>query len=98
MALAANLSAFWILIANAWMQHPVGYAIRNGRAELTDFMAVVTQPFAWSDLSPHRHRRLYPGRLFRDGDRACHLLRKQNISFFTKSFRLARLCPDLLPG
>ena len=33
-ALASNVSAFWILIANAWMQHPVGYAIRNeiGRA------------------------------------------------------------------
>lgn len=45
-AIAANLSALWILIANSWMQHPVGYTIRNGRAELTDFLAVVTQKFA----------------------------------------------------
>ena len=36
---ASNLSAIWILTANGWMQHPVGYAIRNGRAELTDFAA-----------------------------------------------------------
>src|SRR5512141_861462 len=39
-AFAASLSAFWILAANSWMQHPVGYAIRNGRAEVTDFLAV----------------------------------------------------------
>ena len=45
-AAASSLSAVWILIANAWMQHPVGYTIRNGRAELTDFFAVVTQSFA----------------------------------------------------
>ena len=45
-AIASSLSAIWILIANSWMQHPVGYAIRNGRAELTDFFAVVTQKFA----------------------------------------------------
>jgi len=31
-AIASNMSAFWILVANAWMQHPVGFAIRNGRA------------------------------------------------------------------
>src|SRR5664279_4288391 len=45
---AANLSAVWILIANAWMQHPVGYKVNAtaGRAELTDFLAIVTQPTA----------------------------------------------------
>lgn len=38
------MSAFFILAANSWMQHPVGYRINpdNGRAELTDFMAVMT--------------------------------------------------------
>jgi cytochrome d ubiquinol oxidase subunit I len=40
-AIGSNLSAIWILIANAWMQVPVGYALRNGRAELTDFVAIV---------------------------------------------------------
>src|SRR5512135_2912260 len=45
-AVASNVSAFWILVANAWMQHPVGFEIRNGRAELTDFFAVITQKFA----------------------------------------------------
>lgn len=43
-AFAANLSSLWILVANSWMQHPVGYVINNGRAEMVDFLAVVTNP------------------------------------------------------
>jgi cytochrome d ubiquinol oxidase subunit I len=45
-AIASTLSALWILIANTWMQHPVGYITRHGRAELTDFIAVITNSFA----------------------------------------------------
>src|SRR5271157_1617114 len=41
-AIAATMSAYWILVANSWMQHPVGYAIRNGRAELVDFVAIIS--------------------------------------------------------
>lgn len=36
------MSAFWILIANSFMQHPVGYTIKNGRAQMTDFFALIT--------------------------------------------------------
>lgn len=43
-AIGSNLSALWILIANSFMQEPVGYAIKNGRAEMTDFLAIVTNP------------------------------------------------------
>lgn len=45
-AFASNLSAFWILVANSFMQHPVGYVINNGRAEMVDFVALVTNPYA----------------------------------------------------
>src|SRR5690606_28575850 len=41
-AIGTNLSAYFILAANSWMQHPVGYTINNGRAELTDIWAVLT--------------------------------------------------------
>ena len=44
-AFGSNLSAFWILVANSFMQHPVGYTIANGRAEMTDFLALVTNPY-----------------------------------------------------
>lgn len=44
-ALGTLLSAYFILAANAWMQHPVGYIIneQSGRAELTDFAQVLFQ-------------------------------------------------------
>ena len=44
-AFGSNLSAFWILVANSFMQHPVGYVVANGRAEMTDFLALITNPY-----------------------------------------------------
>ncbi|WP_336960071.1 cytochrome ubiquinol oxidase subunit I [Sphingobium aquiterrae] len=47
-ALGSNLSALWILIANGWMQHPVGSRFNPDtmRMEVTDFMAVLFNPVA----------------------------------------------------
>ena len=47
-AIGTFLSAFFILVANSWMQHPVGYAVNQatGRAELKDFLAVLTNSTA----------------------------------------------------
>jgi cytochrome d ubiquinol oxidase subunit I len=87
-ALASNLSALWILIANAWMQHPVGYVLRNGRAELNDFLAVVTQPFAYQTFFHTVSGAYILAGFFVMGVSAYHLLRRQNTGFFTKSFRL----------
>lgn len=86
---ASNLSAVWILIANAWMQHPVGYAIRNGRAELTDFMAVVTQPLAIEEIVHTLSAAYILAGFLLMSVSAWHILRKQNTAFFSKSFRLA---------
>jgi Cytochrome bd-type quinol oxidase, subunit 1 len=38
------MSSFWILVANSFMQHPVGYTINNGRAEMNDFATLITNP------------------------------------------------------
>ena len=43
-AFASTVSSVWILIANSWMQNPVGYEIVDGRAQMVDFFAVVTNP------------------------------------------------------
>jgi cytochrome d ubiquinol oxidase subunit I len=51
-AIGSNLSALWILIANSFMQEPVGYALRNGRAEMTDIGALITNPHVWQQF-PH---------------------------------------------
>jgi len=77
------------LIANAWMQYPVGYAIRNGRAELTNFFAVITQKVAILEIIHTLAAAYVLTGFFIMGVSAYHLLRKQHTQFFTKSFRMA---------
>ena len=85
---ASNLSAIWILIANGFMQNPVGFTMRNGRAELTDFMAVVTNKYAWLEFFHVIPASLLLGGFFVMGVSAWHLLRKNNVDFFRKSFSM----------
>jgi len=87
-AFAANLSAVWIILANGFMQNPVGYVIRNGRAELDSFFAVITNGFAWSQYIHTVVGSYVLAGFFVMGVSAWHLLRKQNIDFFTRSFRM----------
>jgi len=88
-ALSSNLSALWILIANSWMQHPVGFVIRNGRAELDNLIDIITQPFAWHTIVHTISAAYILSAFFVMGVSAWHLLKKQHLSFFKKSFRLA---------
>ncbi len=90
-ALATNLSALWILIANGWMQHPVGYVINNARAEMIDFWAVVTNPYG---LLKFAHTVLSGWALagfFVLGVSAYHLLRKNETEFFKKCFKIGAI-------
>jgi cytochrome d ubiquinol oxidase subunit I len=86
---ASSLSAVWILIANSWMQHPVGFVIRNGRAELTDFAAVVFQKWAVLEFIHTVSAAYILSAFFVMGISAYHLLKKQHIDFFTRSFKMA---------
>ncbi len=88
-AIASNLSAFWILVANAWMQHPTGFVMRNGRAELADFVAVITQKFAILEFIHTLGGAYLTAGFFVLGISAWHLVRKQETAFFRKSFRVA---------
>jgi len=87
-ALAANNSAFWIIAANSWMQNPVGYEIRNGRAEVTDFLAVITQPFALLTFVHVLSGAYILSGMFVMAVSAVHLLNRRNVPFFAKAFRL----------
>ena len=88
-AFGGTLSAVWILAANAWMQSPVGFTIRDGRAELVDFFAILTQKFAILKFIHTVSASYVLGAFFVMGVSAYHLLRKKNIEFFTRSFRIA---------
>jgi cytochrome bd ubiquinol oxidase subunit I len=90
-ALATNLSALWILLANAWMQHPVGYVLRNGRAEMVDFLAVITSPYGWLKFFHTVLSGYVVAAFFVMGIAAWHLLRKNHQIFFKRSFRMAAL-------
>lgn len=88
-ALATNLSGLWILLANGWMQHPVGYVIRNGRAEMTDFMALLSNPYGLLKFFHTIFSGYVVAAFFVMGISAWHLLRKANQDFFRRSFRVA---------
>ncbi|MET9171162.1 cytochrome ubiquinol oxidase subunit I [Streptomyces misionensis] len=84
------LSAYFILAANSWMQHPVGYKIdkARGRAELTDFLAVLTQNTALSQAFHTLSAAFLTGGAFMVGISAYHLARKKHIREMKTSLRL----------
>ena len=86
--LGSTLSALWILIANGFMQHPVGYVINNGRAEMVDFAAVVFNPRAWLLFWHAISAGLVTASFFVLGISAYHLIRKLDDEDFQRSFRL----------
>jgi cytochrome d ubiquinol oxidase subunit I len=92
-AIGANISALWILLANSFMQQPVGYVINEtaGRAEMVDFPALLTNPTLWVAYPHTIFAGLATGAFFVLGISAYHLARKQETSFFERSFRIAAM-------
>ncbi len=87
-AIGTNVSALWILLANGWMQHPVGYVLRNGRAEMTDFLAVVTNPIGLIKFAHQLVSGYTVAAFFIMGISAYHLLKGNQPAFFKRSFRV----------
>jgi cytochrome d ubiquinol oxidase subunit I len=88
-AIATNLSALWILLANGWMQKPVGFVLRNNRAEMVDFPAMLTNPYGWLKFFHTLFSGYVVAAFFVMGIAAYHLLKKNNAEFFKKSFKIA---------
>lgn len=88
-AFATCGSSFWILTANAWMQNPVGFEIRNGRAELTSFTDILLSPTAMMSIFHTVSSGLMVGAFFVMGISAWHLLKKNHERFFSTSFKIA---------
>lgn len=90
-ALGSNISALWILIANSFMQAPVGYAIENGRAVMTDFAALVFNPNVWVQFPHVVFSGFTTAAFFVMGISVYHLLRKQHEEVFSRSFQMANV-------
>ena len=89
-AIGSNMSALWILIANSFMQQPVGYTIRNGRAEMTDFFVLITNPNVRFQFPHVIAAGITTAAFFVLGISAYHLLRKsRDLEVFRRSFRIA---------
>ena len=88
-AVGATISAFWILVANSWQQTPAGYAIRNGRAELTDFYAAVFNASTWDRFSHTMAACFIAGALMMAGISAYLILKKRDVGVASKTLRLA---------
>jgi cytochrome d ubiquinol oxidase subunit I len=83
------LSGYFILVANSWMQHPVGYELVDGEAHLTSVWALMTNGFA---LRAYLHTMLAGlifGSIVMLGICCWHFLRRNEVDLFRKAAKLA---------
>lgn len=91
MALGTNLSALWILVANGWMQNPVGavFNFETMRMEMTSFAEVFFNPEAQNKFVHTVSAGYVAGSMFVLSISSWYLLRKQDVEFAKRSFRIA---------
>ncbi|MGD9522126.1 MAG: cytochrome ubiquinol oxidase subunit I, partial [Tepidiphilus sp.] len=91
MAVGTNLSALWILVANGWMQNPVGseFSFQTMRMEMTSFWDVVFNPVAQAKFVHTVSAGYVTGAMFVLSISAYYLLKKRDLEFAKRSFRVA---------
>ena len=89
--IGATISAWWILVANTWMQHPVGMEFNpeTVRNEMVDFWAVAFQPMAVTKFFHSVLSGWVLGAAFVIGVSCWYLLRKRYQRFATSSIKVA---------
>jgi cytochrome bd ubiquinol oxidase subunit I len=88
-SLGTILSGFWILSANSFMQVPVGFEMNNGRAEMNDFFALITNGQLLVEFPHVITGALCTAGFFVAGVSAYNLLKKKHIEFYKKSMKIA---------
>ena len=88
-ALGTWLSAYFILVANSWMQRPVGYEIVDGKAELTSIGALLSNSFALTAWLHTILAGLIFGSMVMLGVSCWHFLRGRNVELFRRAAKLA---------
>ena len=92
-AIGANLSAWWILVANSWMQYPVGCTFNpeSVRNEMTSFWEVAFSPVAVNKFSHTVTSSFTLAALFVVGVSAWYLLKRRERRLATRSIAIASL-------
>ncbi|HJS16863.1 MAG TPA: cytochrome ubiquinol oxidase subunit I [Rheinheimera sp.] len=90
-ALASNLSALWILIANGWMQHPIGaeFNFETMRMEMVSFSEVVFNPVAQVKFVHTVSAGYVTGAMFVLAISAWYMLKGRDLAFARRSFAIA---------
>jgi len=88
-ALGASLSAFWIMVANAWMQTPAGVHLEGGSIVIDSYAAAIFNPAMLTSVLHMWFACLETSLFVVGGISAWYLLQKRNTAFFLKSFSLA---------
>src|SRR6266487_3961938 len=88
-SLGTVLSAAFIMAANSWMQHPVGYTMAGGKPQLNDIWALLTNPvFVWG-YAKVLLASLVTGAAVMLAVSAWHLRHRGEPEVFTRSARIA---------
>lgn len=90
-AIGSNFSALWILVANGWMNFPVGSEFNPDtmRMEVTDFAAVIFNPVAQSKFVHTVSAGYVTGAMFVLGVSAFYLLKQRHVEFAKRSMTVA---------
>jgi cytochrome d ubiquinol oxidase subunit I len=88
-AVGTWLSAYFILVANSWMQHPVGYKVENGQAVLTSVWSLLSATFALWAFGHTMLAGLTVGSALVLGVSCWHLARSHDVEIFKRSAKLA---------
>lgn len=88
-SLGTILSAFWILSANSFMHHPVGYELADGRAQMTSIKEILTNSQLWVQFPHTLFAAFATGAFLVAGISAWKIIRKHNVNMFKKSFQVS---------
>lgn len=90
-ALGSNLSALWILIANGWMQNPVGaeFNYETMRMEMVSFSEIILNPVAQVKFVHTVSAGYVTGAMFVLAISAYYMLKKRDLPFARRSFAIA---------
>ena len=99
-AIGSNLSALWILVANGWMQHPVGQAFNpeSARFEMQDIMAVIFSPIAISKFTHATSSSMLLASLFVISVSSWFLLKGRHVRMAKRSIVVAAVFGLLASG
>jgi cytochrome d ubiquinol oxidase subunit I len=91
--IGAGISAIWILVANSWMQHPVGMEFNPDtvRHEMVDFWALVLNPVAIVKFFHSVTSGWMTGAIFVIGISSWYLIKKREVRFALASIRVASI-------